>query len=1085
MQCPVQVMPRCCAASVLLLLHGVRPILQGLPVAEEELQSAVVALWGRESTAAAARRCSGVFITPEVVLTAASCVISREPSTILEDAACAHGTADCPTLAPNDFEVLVSSALPERLQAAEVQAIEFRYSVPSLMPQVCAGAVCGDGWDIAALRVKQRCPRQRCVSPLPLSLTRVVAGEAVRLVGAGVDPTAATPAAGAPALRYHDGLLASVRANQSLLLPRPVAGVGGGLSGGPTGCSGDSGAPLLRYEASLESTTGAGAVERTPDDSGSYITGWNGAVPEAANAVEWDAGGGGGGGGGWAVVGIHTHATPGACSDEGALGGGDGARVWSVRVARCFLWRVLDVWGLLPTAGAPPSSPREHNSSLPPPPPPPPLSSDSVQWMTRRGVTRLAPVVRAECAASDHWPPELRSPSRSLPAAYARQLASSDERALSSDGELAVISPDGELATLPPVARPTHGASCYASPTHFCVHLLSELGRLRYSIDAGRGAVVGGRLQLQRMQPYSFQMVGIPDAHALVISDSETGPDRRHSTGIAGAYPAAGYDLFVFTPTFETPGALWYQSASTSGAGGPIHVANAAAEEPRSWPGGDPVRPPTPASLFFWDAQGATLYRWADSPPVPNASETGSGTEGGGALRLEALVHLPLASLARSALYNHTIVQFQLAYAEALKLAPVPPNATLVNGTNGTNATLVYTYDGRVVNATNLTEALAAFEATLPRMPVVPPQRLTSAVLRPSSSEVIWSTSDGHVFTGTLEALPAAAGPAEAQAVQTGGGSPRGPGAYRVEGARVLLAANASGDEASRHKLGLNSHADLGSLLYHDATTPPIEVELRRSPPRASSALSFYNETTGQQIDVPPPAWPEPDPSQWFDDDSPLTVDWQRQLLFWCQRSRRRILAAGLRSVRASDWTPRAPMSAWGPCCALCRPWGARMSPRRTEATRPCALLPAARRPCWRVRRAGSTGDHARHEHAVHRPHRRRGRWRPVLDRGIGALALPCPICAGQPHVRRRASQSAGLRRGTPAALAADPQRRGGAAGAHSRRPGRRLWQGPHRRPAAPRGARCRRRLEPRRLRQWRQAGAPVRSGDQRLRRDP
>ena len=66
-------------------------------------------------------------------------------------------------------------------------------SKPCCLPQVCTGgAVCGEGWDIAALRVRQICPRDRCVSPLPLSMGILEAGERLRFVGAGMNPAAPT-----------------------------------------------------------------------------------------------------------------------------------------------------------------------------------------------------------------------------------------------------------------------------------------------------------------------------------------------------------------------------------------------------------------------------------------------------------------------------------------------------------------------------------------------------------------------------------------------------------------------------------------------------------------------------------------------------------------------------------------------------------------------------------------------------------------------------------------------------------------------------------------------------------------------------
>ena len=62
--------------------------------------------------------------------------------------------------------------------------------------------------------------------------------------------------------------------------------------------------------------------------------------------------------------------------------------------------------------------------------------------------------------------------------------------------------------------------------------------------------------------------------------------------------------------------------------------------------------------------------------------------------RLHVLGHLPLASLARAALYNRTYTEWQRAYQAAMRFAPVPPNITYINVTNSTNVTLLYTRDG-------------------------------------------------------------------------------------------------------------------------------------------------------------------------------------------------------------------------------------------------------------------------------------------------------------------------------------------------------------------------------------------------------
>ena len=235
----------------LLLIH-VHAVQDGLSVANEDMMpSGVVALWGKADTAASAVRCTGVFIAPEAVLTAATCLLAGMPSSLLQHAACAHGATGCPMLPGHAFQALDALQLPSVQEVvADVIDYEFRYSDPSTMAQVCTGgAVCGDGWDIAVLRVRQLCPRQRCVPPLPLSLGTLQMGDPLRLMGVG----AAAPSAPSPrplddagyALRYHDGAVASVHANQSLTLTASASAAALGQAG-PVACVGDAGAPVLR-----------------------------------------------------------------------------------------------------------------------------------------------------------------------------------------------------------------------------------------------------------------------------------------------------------------------------------------------------------------------------------------------------------------------------------------------------------------------------------------------------------------------------------------------------------------------------------------------------------------------------------------------------------------------------------------------------------------------------------------------------------------------------------------------------------------------------------------------------------------------
>ena len=50
---------------------------------------AVVAIWGTPGSEASHVRCTGVFVAPEVVLTAASCVLSGTPTGMVQHSACA------------------------------------------------------------------------------------------------------------------------------------------------------------------------------------------------------------------------------------------------------------------------------------------------------------------------------------------------------------------------------------------------------------------------------------------------------------------------------------------------------------------------------------------------------------------------------------------------------------------------------------------------------------------------------------------------------------------------------------------------------------------------------------------------------------------------------------------------------------------------------------------------------------------------------------------------------------------------------------------------------------------------------------
>ena len=350
------------------------PVLSGIPVPDSDpAHHAVIAVWGKSGTAAADVRCTGVFIAPEVVLTAASCVLAAEPATLLQHAACAHGGAGCPTLPADTLEVLAANELPEKREpTAEVLSYEFRYSVPTSMPQVCTGgAVCGEGWDIAALRVRQLCPRQRCVPPLPLSLGTLRAGEPLRLIGSGMDPAAATPELASHMLRHTSGELSSVTANQTLSMRAPLVPMWVQQPQGPTACEGDAGAPVLRYEDHLRDTTGDGQsgemygeIEAAAggdiilDEYGNQRPRESPQLYSSSGALLSEAGGYSSDAGCWAVVGIHTRiigtATSGAGSCAVTPGATSGGRFWLTRVSRCWLFRVMTIWRSLPESMLPP-----------------------------------------------------------------------------------------------------------------------------------------------------------------------------------------------------------------------------------------------------------------------------------------------------------------------------------------------------------------------------------------------------------------------------------------------------------------------------------------------------------------------------------------------------------------------------------------------------------------------------------------------------------------------------------------------------------------------------------------------------------
>ena len=120
-----------------LLLAVTEGLMQGVRLTPEGLeQPPVVAVWGALGTPAESIKCTGFFAAPNVVVTAATCILSTTPHGTVQHAACATGASECPTVPPTSLEVLSANALPERELVATVEAIAFRFSDPATMPEV-------------------------------------------------------------------------------------------------------------------------------------------------------------------------------------------------------------------------------------------------------------------------------------------------------------------------------------------------------------------------------------------------------------------------------------------------------------------------------------------------------------------------------------------------------------------------------------------------------------------------------------------------------------------------------------------------------------------------------------------------------------------------------------------------------------------------------------------------------------------------------------------------------------------------------------------------------------------------------------
>ena len=112
--------------NLLLILLAASPayaVLNGLPLGvDDHALAAVVGVWGRDGTVAEGLRCTGTLISPEVVLTAASCVIRSAPVGLFEHVACAHGgvldTKTCKCKCPKPWTGTASHDAPANRRAS-------------------------------------------------------------------------------------------------------------------------------------------------------------------------------------------------------------------------------------------------------------------------------------------------------------------------------------------------------------------------------------------------------------------------------------------------------------------------------------------------------------------------------------------------------------------------------------------------------------------------------------------------------------------------------------------------------------------------------------------------------------------------------------------------------------------------------------------------------------------------------------------------------------------------------------------------------------------------------------------------------
>ena len=405
----------CTVVCVLLRAASSLRVGGPLPTEGDQALPAIVAVWSPRiaddvGAPSSPVRCTGTFIAPEVVVTAASCLLSRQPQGLVEQTACAYGHTGCPLVSSTSIQLLDPSLLPTRERSlGSVVGISFRYSDPSRTPELCVDtSACGRyGWNLAVLRVVQSCePRLECIEPLPMAVAAVDPGARVRVVGAGIsDP--AQPAS--YQLRALTATVRSVDDGHLLRLQTDAARLNASVGAPPSvGAAPSVGAPpavgaapAVGANASVDLNAAEGAAVFAP--LGGVCEGDAGAPVLRIQRSRFE------------LVGILSHASASACGAPSlppSLPGMDGdvvlvpigpepsdpeaaegnlAGALTLHSMRCFLYDTLAGWGAVPSELAIP---------------PGQVSSDAVQFRLRPEVAAPAAAILAACAGSDHWPPE-------------------------------------------------------------------------------------------------------------------------------------------------------------------------------------------------------------------------------------------------------------------------------------------------------------------------------------------------------------------------------------------------------------------------------------------------------------------------------------------------------------------------------------------------------------------------------------------------------------------------------------------------------------------------------------------------------